>query len=126
MPHLTVDYSAPLADSLDHQAFAAELHAVVVATAGATTAGCKTRFRQIEHCVIADGSDASRLTDMVHIEVALLAGRTREVKARLADAVLELTTRLLTPAAGRRLDASVHVTDLDRDAYRSAQVGEGA
>ncbi|MDK1474079.1 isomerase [Streptomyces sp. 549] len=124
MPHLTVDYAAPLAGSLDPRAFGLELHAVVEATTGATTAACKTRFRQIEHSVIADAAGAAEHTDMVHIEIRLLAGRTAEVKARLADAVLELTTRSLTPDTGRILDVSVHVADLDRETYRAARTGE--
>ncbi|MCX2967751.1 isomerase [Streptomyces sp. TRM70308] len=118
MPQITVDYAGPLAAAFDRHAFGLELHAVTERTIGASVAACKTRFRRIEECVIADGTGG---VDMVHIEVAVLSGRTQEAKTELARAVLDLARRRVQPAPGRRLDLSVHISDMDRQAYVAHQ-----
>ncbi|WP_340561979.1 5-carboxymethyl-2-hydroxymuconate Delta-isomerase [Streptomyces sp. GSL17-111] len=118
MPQITVDYAAPLAAAFDRAAFGKELHAVTEDAIGASVAACKTRFRRIEECVIADGDGE---VDMVHIEVAVLSGRTQEAKTELARSVMDLARKRIGPAAGRRLDLSVHITDMDRQAYVAHQ-----
>ncbi|MEU1231785.1 MULTISPECIES: 5-carboxymethyl-2-hydroxymuconate Delta-isomerase [unclassified Streptomyces] len=104
MPQITVDYSAPL----DRRGFALALHPIVVETVDATLDACKTRFREVEEFVVGGGAADDEL---VHVEIALLAGRTDEAKARLADAVLELLPGYLKAAEGVAL--SVEVRDLD-------------
>ncbi|MEU7298019.1 isomerase [Streptomyces exfoliatus] len=108
MPQITVDYSAPL----DRRGFALALHPLVVETVDTTIDACKTRFREIEELVVGDGS-----TDdvIVHVEIALLFGRTDEVKARLSKAVLDLLPTYLKATEGVRL--SVEVRDLE-SSYR--------
>ncbi|UGY91021.1 5-carboxymethyl-2-hydroxymuconate Delta-isomerase [Streptomyces gobiensis] len=120
MPHITVDYAAPLAYTFDRHAFGRELHSVIEKTIDASAAACRTRFRRIEECVIADGAED---IDMVHIEVAIHAGRSPEAKAGLAEAVMELA-RAQLPAAGRQLHTSVHITDLDPRAYVAHKTGK--
>ncbi|MFF0426718.1 5-carboxymethyl-2-hydroxymuconate Delta-isomerase [Streptomyces sp. NPDC004520] len=104
MPQITVDYSAPL----DRRGFARALHPLVVETVDATLDACKTRFREVEEFVVGGGEGEDVL---VHVEIALLAGRTDEAKARLAEAVLDLLPGYLKAAEGVRL--SVEVRDLD-------------
>ncbi|WP_411111811.1 5-carboxymethyl-2-hydroxymuconate Delta-isomerase [Streptomyces sp. c-19] len=100
MPQITVDYSAPL----DRRGFALALHPLVAETVDTTIDACKTRFREIEELVVGDGS-----TDdvIVHVEIALLFGRTDEVKARLSKAVLALLPDYLKATEGVRLSAEV-------------------
>lgn len=114
MPHLTVDYSAPLAPTFDRQALGRDLHSVTKKTVGAQIAGCKTRFRQIEESVIGDGAED---IDMVHVNVAIHAGRTADAKAELASAVLALMKERLAAVPGRELHLSAHVSELDPAAY---------
>lgn len=104
MPQITVDYSAPL----DRRGFALALHPLVVETVNTQLDTCKTRFREVEELVVGDGA-----TDdvIVHVEIALLPGRTDEVKARLSDAVLDLLPAYLKAGEGVRL--SVEVRDLE-------------
>ncbi|MCZ7413957.1 MULTISPECIES: 5-carboxymethyl-2-hydroxymuconate Delta-isomerase [unclassified Streptomyces] len=118
MPQITVDYAAPLAATFDRPSFGRELHSVTEETVGASVAACKTRFRPVEECVIAGGDTD---VDMVHIEVAVLSGRTQEAKTELARAVLDLARKWVAPLPGRRLDLSVHIADLDRQAYVAHQ-----
>ncbi|MFI1660064.1 5-carboxymethyl-2-hydroxymuconate Delta-isomerase [Streptomyces sp. NPDC020472] len=104
MPQITVDYSAPL----DRRGFARALHPLVVETVDASLDACKTRFREVEELVVGDGA-----TDdvIVHVEIALLPGRTEEARARLAEAVLDLLPAHLKATEGVRL--SVEIRDLD-------------
>ncbi|GGS84481.1 isomerase [Streptomyces tanashiensis] len=104
MPQITVDYSAPL----DRRGFARALHPLVVETVDTTLDACKTRFREVEELVVGDGAADDVV---VHVEIALLSGRTDEVKARLADAVLDLLPAHLKATEGVRL--SVEIRDLE-------------
>ncbi|MEU6367258.1 isomerase [Streptomyces sp. NPDC046931] len=110
MPQITVDYSAPLADSFDRHGFASALHAQVVEIAAARIEACKTQFRRTEDTVV--GADPEGHA-VVHVTVGLLAGRTDETKARLTEATLELLRRYAKPAGPLVLHASAEVRDLD-------------
>ncbi|WP_030691825.1 5-carboxymethyl-2-hydroxymuconate Delta-isomerase [Streptomyces globisporus] len=104
MPQITVDYSAPL----DRRGFALALHPLVVQTVDTTLDACKTRFREVEEVVVGGGESDDVI---VHVEIALLSGRTDEVKARLSEAVLDLLPAYLKAGEGVRL--SVEVRDLE-------------
>lgn len=123
MPHITVDYSDTLSDSFDRRGFGLALHPLLARTVEGTVTGCKTRFRTIDDCVIADGSDDIA---MVHIEVGLLSGRTREAKAELSRQVLGLVRDYVKPVPGLALHTSVDVSDLDRGCYASHREAGGA
>ncbi|MCX5225808.1 isomerase [Streptomyces sp. NPDC006553] len=108
MPQITVDHSA----SLDRRAFALALHPLVVKTVDTTLDACKTRFREVDETVVGDGATEDAI---VHVEIALLSGRTDEVKARLSKAVLDLLPGHLKTTEGVRL--SVEIRDLE-SSYR--------
>ncbi|MBC9712389.1 isomerase [Streptomyces sp. TRM66268-LWL] len=109
MPQITVEHPAHFAASFDRRGFALALHPLVVEIAGARLAACKTRFRTTEENVIGDETDGP---GVLAIEIALLAGRSDEVKKRLAEAAAELAGKYAvgTPVAGH---VSVEVRDLD-------------
>ncbi|MFI6943127.1 5-carboxymethyl-2-hydroxymuconate Delta-isomerase [Streptomyces sp. NPDC050418] len=108
MPQITVDHPADLTGSFDRRGFALALHPLVVELADARLAACKTRFRTTEENVIGDEGAPG----VLHIEIALLAGRTEETKKRLAEAAAALAGKYAenTPVAGH---VSVEVRDLD-------------
>jgi len=110
MPQITVDYSAELDDAFDRPAFALALHPLVAEAVNTKIAACKTRFRRAEETVVADapGGDA-----LVHVDISLLPGRTPEIKAGLAESVLELLTGHLRTVTGTALHLSVEARDLD-------------
>ncbi|MBV1941053.1 isomerase [Streptomyces sp. BV286] len=110
MPQITVDYSTSLADTFDRRGFAVALHAMVVDTAAAKSEACKTRFRPVEDVVV--GSEESGHA-LVHVSLALLAGRTVETKAALTERTLGLVRAHVKPAEGVALHASAEVRDLD-------------
>ncbi|MFD5630312.1 5-carboxymethyl-2-hydroxymuconate Delta-isomerase [Streptomyces sp. NPDC127072] len=111
MPQITVDYSESLDAAFDRRGFALALHPVVVETAGARIEACKTRFRPTEDDVVGAEGDGHAI---VHVTLALLAGRTEETKAQLTEAVLDLLRKHIEPADGvAKVHASAEVRDLD-------------
>ncbi|MFI1163005.1 5-carboxymethyl-2-hydroxymuconate Delta-isomerase [Streptomyces sp. NPDC020801] len=110
MPQITVDYSEQLADAFDRRSFAAEVHARTVEIAAVKPPACKTQFRRTEDTTV--GPDAGGHA-IVHVTIGLLAGRTDETKARLAEAVLEALRAHVKPVDGLALHASAEVRDLD-------------
>ncbi|MFJ8824967.1 5-carboxymethyl-2-hydroxymuconate Delta-isomerase [Streptomyces sp. NPDC102467] len=115
MPQITVDYSADLDDRLDRAGLAGAVHRACVDLVAARTPACKSRFRRTEETVVGDGAEEAAV---VHIEIALLAGRAEEAKAALAESVLALLPEHIKGAEGVHL--STEVRDLE-PAYRSAR-----
>lgn len=110
MPQITVDYSAQLDETFDFHGFAAALHPLIAETVSTRTAACKTRFRQVAVTAVADAPDGDAI---VHVEIAMLSGRTPELKARLTESVLELLAGHIRPADGLTLHLSAETRDLD-------------
>lgn len=109
MPQITVERS-PALDHVDWESFAIALHPVVVETAAARIEACKTRVLRTEDEVVGAESDRHAI---VHVTLALLAGRTDETKAELTEAVLELLRKHVEPVDGLTLHLSAEVRDLD-------------
>ncbi|SHN33522.1 5-carboxymethyl-2-hydroxymuconate Delta-isomerase [Actinacidiphila paucisporea] len=114
MPHTTVEYSGTLAEALDRPAFGKALHEALVTVAGGRADGCKTRFVRHDDLYIADGSPDRA---MVHVEIALLSGRTPEVKRALTEAVLAALRENTAPTPRLEVQFSVDLRDLDRESY---------
>ncbi|GGT25596.1 5-carboxymethyl-2-hydroxymuconate Delta-isomerase [Streptomyces purpureus] len=112
MPQITVDYSASLDDTFDRRGFALALHPVVGETISTHIDNCKSRFRRAEETVCGDGSSDDAV---VHVTIAIMAGRAPEAKTRLAEAVVALVPRHLKSPEGVRISAEVR--DLE-PAYR--------
>ncbi|POX54808.1 isomerase [Streptomyces sp. Ru71] len=110
MPQITVDYSERLADAFDRPGFARALHEATVEIAAAKPPACKTQFRRTEDTVVGPDTEGHAI---VHVTIGLLAGRTEETKARLAEQVLELLRQHVKPTEGLALHASAEVRDLD-------------
>ncbi|KUJ69482.1 isomerase [Streptomyces albus subsp. albus] len=114
MPHIVVDYSDTLAAAFDRRAFGLALHPLVAGLLDAPIDTCKTRFRRIEEGFIGDGSPDQA---MIHIELAILSGRTPEVRRELSRAVLDLAREHFISPAGATVTLTVDVTHLDIDCY---------
>ncbi|MGW5118084.1 5-carboxymethyl-2-hydroxymuconate Delta-isomerase [Streptomyces noursei] len=111
MPHILVDHDASLREALEPRRFAHALHALAAETVdGITVESCKTRFRCVDEAVIAHDEPQQSL---VHVDFAILPGRSTDTKTRLAEAVLELVRAHTAAATDRTVHASVEVRDLD-------------
>ncbi|MFJ4434951.1 isomerase [Streptomyces sp. NPDC088923] len=110
MPHITVDYTERLDDTLfDRRAFAKELDPLVVTESHSAGVG-KIFFRPAPLTFVSGEEHP-----YVHVTVALLPNRSPAQKAHLSDAVLALLGRYT--AGGPHVVTSVEVRDLP-DSYR--------
>jgi 5-carboxymethyl-2-hydroxymuconate isomerase len=116
MPHITVDYSDALDATFDRRGFALALHALTAKIIDTRVEACMTRFRRVEETVIADGDPQSVV---LHIEFAILAGRTPEAKAELSEATVALAHEYTAAAtaSGLAVRISADIKDLT-PAYR--------
>ncbi|HET6357337.1 isomerase [Streptomyces sp.] len=110
MPQITVDYSDSLESAFDRRSFALALHPLIVETIDTQLSACKTRFRRAVETVVAGGTPGDAL---VHIGIAVLPGRSPELKAQLSEAVLELLAGHLGHAEGIAPIISAEVRDLE-------------
>lgn len=123
MPHTTLEFSNVLVenDHFDRSGFVEELHPLIVSIAGGRLEACKTRmlypdFIDVDYLHIADGAP---YRTMIHVEIALLAGRSPQVKAKLSQAVLDLVRKHTAAAPQIEIQMSVEIRDIDHEAYSS-------
>ncbi|MEU3346529.1 isomerase [Streptomyces sp. NPDC006700] len=120
MPHVTVTYTNELGEyeALECEVIGPELHSLIVANSGARPEACRIRFVYPQD----DWYIAGRTEDThqaVHIEIALMPGRSAEVKRALSESVLALLRARVGPFPEFEVHFSVEVRDLDADGYAS-------
>ncbi len=121
MPHLTLEYTANLHDFDPAKALAALNHAAL-ASGQFDEADIKSRAIRLDTYRIGT-STAPRA--FIHVRVALLSGRTPEVRKHLAQSLLAaLTTAVDLPKTGE-IQLSVETTDIDRASYAKEIVYAG-
>lgn len=114
MPQITVEYSAQLAERFDRRAFALALHAEASELIDSPLGSFKTRFYRLDEVVIGAGAE----TDvMVHVDLAILPGRSREAKQKLGQTALDLLVRHLGDPGGLSTQASAEVRELEGAHY---------
>jgi 5-carboxymethyl-2-hydroxymuconate isomerase len=115
MPHLTVEYSPNLGAYPEAQA-AAELNAAVCASPEVKDeADLKTRFVRCRGTFQIGTVPTGRA--FVHAQLRLLAGRTPEAKADLAERVAAVLRRTTPRPAGVMVQLSVEIVDMDKPSY---------
>ncbi|MFD5664234.1 isomerase [Streptomyces anthocyanicus] len=110
MPHVHITLSPRITGVLDHSDLVTALNALVVGRSGSRGVS-KTSMSPVE--TYGGGM-------VMHVEVALLHGRSSAVKAHLSEGVLELIAAHLSEAGMDAVDLSVVVRDLP-DSYRLSQ-----
>lgn len=120
MPHLTVEYSANL-QGFDPTATLAALNKVLLASSQFEEADVKSRALCRDHFQI--GADTGA-RGFVHAELALLSGRSADIKQALSTMLAD-TLHLLSGQWGPALQIqiSVEIRDMDRGCYSKALVG---
>jgi len=108
VPHLIIEYAAPLAQDVDIQSLTEAAFDGANATALFTPAAIKARAHPVEAYWTGGAKQP-----FVHIEIKLLPGRTNTQKKALSESVFDHITALLKPD----IAVSVEVNDLDADVY---------
>lgn len=116
MPHCILEYTDNIADPVDFRDLFRQLHDVLVGTGEFTLADIKSRAIRHEVYLIADG-DPDRV--FITMNLAVLTGRSDEVKAHMARAVRELLERSFPRTlAEKKCSLSVQVSELHRPSYQ--------
>ncbi|WP_225845090.1 5-carboxymethyl-2-hydroxymuconate Delta-isomerase [Streptomyces sp. HPF1205] len=130
MPHITVRFSDGInsinsinpADSGEGRPLlelAAQLQDAVVTIADGRLEGCRVHFPSGEGSAWVIAGEEEGAKQAVHVEIAIKAGRTDEVKARLSQAALDVLRTYLPPAADYETYLSVEVREIDPVGYVS-------
>jgi 5-carboxymethyl-2-hydroxymuconate isomerase len=118
VPHLTLEYTANLAQDIPFSSLFSELHQVLSNVCGVHVANCKSRAVRHETYVIGQGEVENAF---VHLTVQIMKGRSPELKGELGCALMEVLQRYYTASAAQhRLQITVEIRDLQRAAYFKA------
>jgi 5-carboxymethyl-2-hydroxymuconate isomerase len=95
MPHVMVEYSANLDNSMDIQGLLNALHQVMIDSGHAPIEGTRTRAMRREHYCVADRNPNNAF---VHIIVRMREGRPKEVYQTIAEQLMAAAEKNLEHA----------------------------
>jgi len=109
MPHIIVEYAAPLADQYDFDALCKELVTAAMSTSAfETPEDIKVRMLPASHWY----QEVENAT-FAHLTVRLLTGRTLAQKQEVTNAILQAAAARLTGVGS----VSVDIKEIERDTY---------
>ncbi|MGE8226722.1 MAG: 5-carboxymethyl-2-hydroxymuconate Delta-isomerase [Stenotrophomonas sp.] len=117
MPHLTIEYSNNLATAVT-PAVLRTLNLALLGTGQFEEADIKSRALGFD-CVAIGTTDSPR--GFVAARLAILSGRSSEIKRELADTLLAALESAIA-AGGMELQISAEIVDIDRDSYAKAVI----
>jgi 5-carboxymethyl-2-hydroxymuconate isomerase len=111
VPHIVIEYSANLRESVDFPGLLAALRASALATGVFPLGGIRIRAYQADHYLIADGHQDNAF---VHIMLRVGHGRDLETRKRACDAIFATATEQLAPVFDRiPLGISLEMQEID-------------
>lgn len=115
MPHLTLEYSDNLPAPVDWTGVMAAVHAALDGLGLFRLEEVKSRTIGWRDTLIGDGK---RSQSFVHLTVAILTGRSEEIRQRISQRCLDSLRDQLAPIGQRRsLDVTVEIREMDRGSY---------
>lgn len=124
MPHVIVEYTSNLDNSMDVQGLLNALHQAMIDTGHAPIPGLRTRAVRREHYCVADCAPD---TAFVHIIVRMREGRPKEVYQKVGEALMAAAEKALEKTLQKhpmQLALEMHeITELTfrRDTIRKAE-----
>lgn len=119
MPHLHLEYSANLR-TLDTDKALLRLNNALVAS-GQFSDELDIKSRAVAHEAFRVGI-APVERGFVHVKLALLSGRSPEIKRQLSASLLEALKDVVPAQAGVDLQLCVEILDIDRDSYSKVRL----
>lgn len=124
MPHIIVEYSANLDDSVDASGLIGDVHAAVIASGVAQLAGVRTRAERRDVFCVGDGNPANAF---VHVVARLRVGRSEDQRKALGRALLAAVEARLEHAFKTHPTAvTVEIHEFDHMTFRRNTVREQA
>ena len=122
MPHLVLEYTANVPDRPDFRRVLLDLNEALMAPGLFERKDVKSRAVRHDVYAVADGAED---LSFVALTIAILEGRSDEVKGALAEAALDVLVRAFPRlVAGGRGAITVEVRDLHRASYRRVRIRE--
>ncbi|KWO47071.1 5-carboxymethyl-2-hydroxymuconate isomerase [Burkholderia ubonensis] len=118
MPHLTLEYSGNL-DGFDADATLVALNEALAGSGHFIELDIKSRATRFDDFVI---GTASAPRAFAHAKLAILSGRSADVKRALSERVLSVLAQCCRAPFGTHLQLSVEILDLERETYAKAIV----
>jgi 5-carboxymethyl-2-hydroxymuconate isomerase len=112
MPHLIIEYSKNLRDTLGPDAFLEALHETAIATGEFPPMSLRSRAVEVEHYRVGDGHPEN---GFVHVVLRIRPGRERERKLEIGEAIFGTATTFLAEAFDTRplgLTFEIHEIDV--------------
>lgn len=115
MPHVVLEYSANVVETVDHQALFGELHGAVLELQAFPQSDIKSRAMRCTDFYMGDGDPKGAF---VHLRFSLLAGRDISVRQRLVQTCMRvLTAYFARSVAQLHCQITVELREMDRATY---------
>lgn len=119
MPHVFLEYTPNLPFEAE-KALLRINHALVASGQFGAEFDIKSRAQKLSIFRVGTGLSER---GFVHVKLALLSGRSPEIKRQLSESLLAAIKDLGNWPEGVEVQLSVEVVDLDRDAYAKVAIG---
>ncbi|PQZ92038.1 MULTISPECIES: 5-carboxymethyl-2-hydroxymuconate Delta-isomerase [Pseudomonas] len=120
MPHLHLEYTANLTQLDTDKALLRLNHALVASGQFGAEFDIKSRAIEVESFRVGTGLNER---GFVAVRLALLSGRSPQVKKQLSESLLAVLQDLGPWPEGIQVQLSVEARDMDRDTYSKVAVG---
>lgn len=114
MPQITLEYSSNISSEVNFKNMLLEIHRNVSQIINCDILNCKSRVTKLDSFLIGEG-DLNNA--MIHLAVAILDGRTEEVKTELGEKILSILEAYFAGVSGLKIQITVEVKDLQRKFY---------
>ena len=119
MPHLHMEYTANLTD-LNAEVALMRLNNTLVAS-GQFAAEFDIKSRAIRVEAFKVGTALAERA-FVHVKLALLSGRSAQIKKQLSESLLAVVQDLCEWPSGVEVQLCVEILDIDRDSYSKTAI----
>ncbi|HCS46285.1 MAG TPA: 5-carboxymethyl-2-hydroxymuconate isomerase [Pseudomonas sp.] len=120
MPHLHMEYTANLPD-LNADVALIRLNNALVAS-GHFSAEFDIKSRAVKVETFKVGTALSERA-FVHVKLALLSGRSGQIKKQLSESLLAVLQDLCQWPTGVEIQLAVEILDIDRESYTKIAIG---
>ena len=120
MPHLHLEYTANLKDLNADVALMRLNNALVGSGQFGAEFDIKGRAVKVETFKV---GTALAERAFVHVKLALLSGRSGQIKKQLSDSLLAVVQDLCQWPAGIEVQLAVEILDIDRESYTKITIG---
>jgi 5-carboxymethyl-2-hydroxymuconate isomerase len=121
MPQITLEYTNNIDQALEFDPIFSGIHEILADVADIRVDNCKSRARRLDHYYIGAGNPNHAF---LHLEAAILEGRTPEIKKELGRQILEHLQKHFSPTfEAHDLQVTVEIRDIPRAAYFKVPAG---